>query len=133
MNISAELIKLPELFYDINGQTLEISNELIERRNTFYNKIKEKTSTINKESILSELIQNPQYVNLWLLYSSDQRGDTWFFIESKNLIGKNVDRAKGEYIVGRFDHILGYQNLNYFNDNLEACSFFIEKKLLSFI
>jgi hypothetical protein len=126
MNINTEIVKLPELFYKegIDGKIYPVPKELLEKRKILYHNMIIYENMINYDSILVELKKYPKVAHYWWLYSGDQRGlPTWFFDEDK-------EQGHG-FVVDYYDD--GIKERHHFDDKLEACAFFITKKIKTII
>jgi ribosomal protein L36 len=76
-------------------------------------------SKISEEVIEKQLKKYPEYVNEWISYSEDKRGDSGYYIKREGKI----------YIIGYLDKQGKIQILKKTNNRVNACAIFIKKEI----
>ena len=110
-DITKKIIFLPRVFRNIMNKSIF---GLMEETGYFqvHNKISE-------EIIEKQLKKYPEYVNEWISYSEDKRGDSGYYIKREGKI----------YIIGYLDKQGKIQILEKTNNAVKACAIFIIKEV----
>jgi hypothetical protein len=105
--IIENIVKLPKIFHELKS----ISIYLLLEETGYFGKYNE----ITEYDILQYLIDNPNYINQWFIWSEDKRVSSGLYLQRN---------GEGKYEVGHL-HSKSDFKIGLFSDIKEACAHFI--------